>query len=519
MTGPDPLPIKRKHVLVWGLGRLGGGAAVTRWLVDQGARVTVMDRATADSLRSSLAAIADLPVALRLGTEDPELLAESDLVVVNPAVVKARSEFFNAITRRDVPWTTEINLFLERCPASVIGVTGSFGKSTTSAMIAAVLEEHVARGGGRGLVYLGGNIGKSLLPELARMTPEDHVVLELSSAQLEDVPRVPFSPRVAVLTNLHPHHLDRHGSFDAYISAKLNILGHPNPAAVLVIGDPALGGEAVNPRKTLGPGEQTTRDSLVAAGAPAESVAAARLVREHVLRLGVPVHSARAPHVPFELVVPGTHNRENAATAWTAARLLGVEEKTAANALRHFPGLPHRLEVVAVIDGVRFLNDSKATSPRAVVTALDALDAPVLAIVGGAAMDEPLDECVRTLAERCRTVACLGETGARMADRLLDPVRPEPRPEVLRADDLETAVRWSRTRARPGDVVLFCPGATSFDRYVNFEARGAHFADCVRADAPNHQGKQAATTNPPCGRPDASCNAQPSIRNAGIKSA
>lgn len=504
-------------MLVWGLGRLGGGAAVTRWLVVQGARVTVMDRATADSLRSSLAAIADLPVALHLETENPELLAETDLVVVNPAVVKARSEFFNAISRRDVPWTTEINLFLERCPASVIGVTGSFGKSTTSAMIAAVLEEHVARGGGR--VHLGGNIGKSLLPELPRMTPKDYVVLELSSAQLEDVPRVPFSPRVAVLTNLHPHHLDRHGSFDAYVSAKLNILGRPNPAAALVIGDPALGGEAVNSRKTLGPGEQTARDSFVAAGAPADSVAAARLVREHVLRLGVPVHSARAPQVPFQLVVPGAHNRENAATAWTAARLLGVEEKTAANALRRFPGLPHRLEVVAVIDGVRFLNDSKATSPRAVLTALDALDAPVLAIVGGAAIDEPLDECVHTLAKRCRTVACLGETGARIADRLLDPVQPGLRPEVLRADDLETAVRWSRRRARPGDVVLFCPGATSFDRYLNFEARGAHFVDCVRADAPNHQGKPPATTNSPCGGSDASCNTQPSIRNAGIKSA
>lgn len=485
MTGPEPLPVKRKHVLVWGLGRLGGGAAVTRWLVDQGARVTVMDRAAADSLSSSIAAIADLPVALRLGTEDPELLAESDLVVVNPAVVKARSEFFNAITRRDVPWTTEINLFLERCPASVIGVTGSFGKSTTSAMIAAVLEEHVARSGVRDRVYLGGNIGKSLLPELARITPEDHVVLELSSAQLEDVPRVPFSPRVAVLTNLHPHHLDRHGSFDAYVNAKLNILGRPKPAGALVIGDPALAGEAVNPKKTLGPGEKTARDSLGATDDPAENVAAARFVREYSLRLSVPVHSARAPHVPFQLAVPGAHNRENAATAWTAARLLGVEEKTAGDALKRYPGLPHRLEVVAVIDGVRFLNDSKATSPRAVVTTLQALDAPVLAIVGGAATDEPLDECVRLLAERCRTVACLGETGSQIADRLLDPARTGLRSEVLRADDLESAVRWSRPRARPGDIVLFCPGATSFDRYVNFEARGSHFADCVRTSAPN----------------------------------
>ncbi|MCG3129458.1 MAG: UDP-N-acetylmuramoylalanine--D-glutamate ligase [Phycisphaerae bacterium] len=470
-------------MLVWGLGRLGGGATLTRWLVDQGARVTVMDRAAADSLRSSIAAIADLPVTLRLGTEDPELLAETDRVVVNPAVVKSRSEFFKAIIDRGVPWTTEINLFLERCPASVIGVTGSFGKSTTSAMIAAVLEEHFARGGSRGRVYLGGNIGKSLLPELARMTPDDRVVLELSSAQLEDVPRVPFSPRVAVLTNLHPHHLDRHGSFDAYVSAKLNILGRPKPAGALVIGDPALAGEAVSPRAALNPEGIAGRDVLVATDDPPGRLTAARLVREHALRLGVPVHPARAPQIPFELAVPGAHNRENAATAWTAARLLNIKEKTAAEALKRFTGLPHRLEVVAVIDGVRFLNDSKATSPRAVITSLEALDAPVLAIVGGAAIDEPLDDCVRMLAERCRTVACLGETGKKIADGLLGPARLGPRPEVLRADDLESAVRWSRTRARSGDIVLFCPGATSFDRYVNFEARGAHFADRVRAGA------------------------------------
>ena len=219
--------ITGRRVLVWGLGRLGGGVGATRWLVEQGGEVTVMDAAGERDLAQSVASLAGLPVRFRLGIEDTSLLGSTDLVVVNPAVNKRRSPFFACLARSGVPWTTELNLFMQRCPGFVVGITGTYGKSTTASMIATVLRAaaHEPK------VFLGGNIGRSLLTELPGATnrrgiqPCDWVVVEMSSAQLEDLPRIDARPKAAVITNISPHHLDRHGSFDAYLKVKCGIVG------------------------------------------------------------------------------------------------------------------------------------------------------------------------------------------------------------------------------------------------------------------------------------------------------
>lgn len=486
--------LKGLRVLVVGLGRFGGGVGVTRWLVGEGAVVTVTDRAGPETLCESVRAVADLDITLHLGGHDPGDLDAADLVVVNPGVDKARSEFFQRVIRSGVPWTTEMNLFCRRCPAKIIGVTGSFGKSTTCAMLADALRAACDRE-----VFLGGNIGCSLLPDIPRMSGSDYVVLEMSDVQLADLPRIGWAPPVAVIVNLHPHHLDRYSSLAAYIDAKLNIARDPEERSRIIVGD--LHTEAAT---MLG-----------------------RFVSDQPSRL----RRVTRPDPPVSLRVPGDHNLANAACVLTVCDELGLDRTKARGAVERFEGLPHRLQHVRTLDGVEYSNDSKSTAPSATVVALESLDrsrgmrddapaAPrIVAIVGGEDKDAPLGECARALADRCRMVICTGQSGPKFAEAIRSCMagstgrvgtahqdicngagsvgtagrvgtahqdggtgssRTAGRaPPTKVALNLEEAVRLARADARPGDIVLFSPGTPSFDAYVNYVARGEHFIKLV----------------------------------------
>lgn len=439
------------RVLVVGLGRWGGGVAVTRWLVEQGAKVVVTDSADGEALSESLKSLEGVDVAFRLGRHDERDLDEADLVVLNPAVNKRTSDFFRSILQRGVPYTTEINLFCARCPATIVGVTGTFGKSTTAAMIAAVLDRAIERGeSGYRRAWLGGNIGRSLLPELSGVSPRDVVVLEISNAQLEDLPLIPRRPELAVITNIEPHHLDRYEHLDGYIEAKLNILPVDGSTLPLVHG---------------------SLDSAVL------ELIAGRPVR------AIPVVQ---PESPLALRVPGEHNRANAACAMTVAHSLGVGDATARAALAEFAGLPDRLAHVGTIDGADYFNDSKSTAPASTVVALRSFDRPVVALVGGLEIDDSIDACVAELRNRCRAVIGVGAMGRRFTEALrrLGPAVRADEPgdhgaasacKCCVAADLVEAVAEARRLARPGDVVLLSPGAPSFDQYSNYRQRGAHF--------------------------------------------
>ena len=524
---------KNLRVLVVGLGRFGGGVGVTRWLAEQGAVVTVTDQVDAEALADSVQAIADLNVAFRLGGHDSADLDRVDWVVINPAVDKTRSPFFQEIARRDVSWTTEMNLFCERCPGRVIGVTGSYGKSTTCAMLAEAL-----RSAGVPRVFLGGNIGKSLLPDLSAMTPDDTVVLEMSNAQLEDTPKIGWAPPMAVILNIHPHHLDRYPTFAAYADAKLNIARDPAGTSRLVVGDLHPDAERLLERVISGQSGRVRRFS--------------------------------APDTPISLRIPGQHNQLNAACVLAVCDMLGLAAAPVRDSLARFAGLPHRLQHVRTLDGVDYYNDSKSTAPDATIAALDALAVPnamgasdtvnapataggsidlspaaphVIAIVGGKAKDAPLDACARRLVECCRAVICTGESSSAFAEAInaasaaygvacLEPADPSPAPSLARrgrgkctllgsdvnqpspgaregdavdstqrasdrraavchterlvhdvtirtAEATDEAVRLARQLARRGDVVLFSPGAPSFDAYANFVARGEHYTELV----------------------------------------
>ncbi|HOB73993.1 MAG TPA: UDP-N-acetylmuramoyl-L-alanine--D-glutamate ligase [Phycisphaerae bacterium] len=432
-----------RRVVVMGLGHFGGGIAVTRWLVEQGAQVTITDSKSAADLAESLSRLDGLPVRQRLGGHDPADLDGCELLVVSPAVPKDKSEFVREAVRRGIPLSSEMNLFIERCPAKrVVGITGSAGKSTTTAMIGSILTT-ASEAGALPRVWLGGNIGHSLLGDLQTMSSEDLVVLELSSFQLEDLGALRWSPPIAVITNIQPNHLDRHGTLEAYADAKMNLVRYQSADGVVFVHE--------------GEDEVARRVTAVGAGARLRRVTFPQEFASH-LRL------------------PGRHNRDNAAAAIAVARALGVADELIKRGIEAFTGLPHRLEFVAERDGVRYYNDSKSTTPESTRIALEAFDEPVVMLVGGYDKKIPLDGISRQLAARAKLTICYGQTGPAFHREI---TAAGGRAE--RADSFEDAVAKARAAAVPGDVVVLSPACASYDMFSNYEERGALFRQYVQA--------------------------------------
>ncbi|MCH7700902.1 MAG: UDP-N-acetylmuramoyl-L-alanine--D-glutamate ligase [Planctomycetes bacterium] len=454
-----------RRVVVMGLGSFGGNLAVIRWLVGLGAEVTVTDRASADSLADSCRAIADLPVRLHLGGHRESDLSGADLLVVSPAVDKRSSPFVHQARELGIPWTSEMNLFIERCQGRIVGVTGSAGKSTVCAMIHAICVAALDRSEPSfRTCLLGGNIGTSLLEKCATLSADDLVVLELSSFQLEDLAVEDWYPEIAVLTGLSPNHLARHGSMQRYVDAKLDLLRAQ------------AGRNAAQP---------DGRQPAVVCMADEPDIVSR--VRRIVGGTGAKLHLTTLPQRERKLLVPGKHNQRNAEGAAAVAGLLGVPADIADAALSEFEGLPHRLEWVTRIRGVDYLNDSKATSPVATTTALLAIDKPVVAIVGGQAKPGlDVQNLVDTLLARARAVVCTGSCGPEWATILRQGCDKQPnlafsRRSIQTAADLAEAVKLASQTAGDGDTVLFSPAAPSYDQFANYEVRGDAFVRCVES--------------------------------------
>ena len=437
-----------KRVTVMGLGRFGGGMGATKWLASQGAIVTVTDILPAAKLAEPVAEIQPLVesgrVRLALGRHVESDFTQADLVVANPAVPHPWDDkYLLAAERAGVPITTEIAMVVEAIkPGTMtIGTTGSAGKSTTTAMIAHALEKTGHK------VALGGNIGGSLLE-----SPPDEstiVVLELSSFMLYWLDRlVKWSPRVAVVTNITPNHLDWHQTFENYAECKLHLLRHQNPEDFAVLG-PDLAAE-----------------------------------RSHACGkvLVIPPSSFGMP--PLE--VPGAHNRVNAAMALAAASMASPSTPAGAilRELRNFPGLIHRLQLAHESrgGGVRFWNDSKCTTPEACLKAVEALSeaepgdvSRIHLIAGGYDKGSDLSP-IAALAPKLAGLYCIGATGPTLA-------KASGR-HVEVCGTLDRAVRAAAARARPGDYVLLSPGCASWDQFTNYEYRGDAFVKLVKEVAP-----------------------------------
>jgi UDP-N-acetylmuramoylalanine--D-glutamate ligase len=350
--------------------------------------------------------------------EDVSLLDGADVLVKSPGVPRD-----NALVRTArIPIWSEVELGYRLLPNPILGVTGTNGKTTTVEWLGAIF-----RAAGRD-VAVAGNVGRALTAVEA--SPEAWVVCELSSFQLEDVHA--FRPRIALLINLEPDHLDRHGTFEAYRDAKLRIFEN-----------------------------QTGDDTAVVPRGFGRVPGAAHRIE-----------FAAGDALPAEPSLPGGHNRENAAAATAAARAAGISDEAIAEALRSFPGVAHRLELVAEIGGVRYVNDSKATNTAAARRALSAYDAPLHVILGGSRKGESFAELARELHGRAYLI---GETADELAEALGRTGVP-----YIRCGDLAGAVEAASRSAAPGEVVLLSPACASYDQFRDFEHRGEEFRRLVQ---------------------------------------
>jgi UDP-N-acetylmuramoylalanine--D-glutamate ligase len=429
-----------KRVTVAGLGRFGGGIAVTRWLCSQGASVLVTDLDSAENLGDSLAQLKGLPIELRLGEHREEDFASADLVVASPAI-PPQNPFIQAARATGKTVTTEIRLFVERCPAKIIGVTGTKGKSTTTAMLGKILAA-------TGKTWVGGNIGKSLLADLDKIKKDDRVVLELSSYMLEHLRELDWSPHVAVVTMISQDHLPWHGSLEAYLDAKRNIVRFQQADDFAVLNEEDSGAAAF-----------------------------ARLTAGKIILYGT------KNRAKFNLLIPGAHNQLNAQGAFTAASIFGADFGQAQQALSDFVALPHRLQLVHESAGVRYFNDSIATIPEAAIAALLSFPSKkVIHIVGGYGKNIQIKAMCAALIERAKAVLCIGATGPEIAD-LLEQSVSQSAAATYRCGDLATAVGIAKQIAASGDIVLLSPGFKSYDQFVNFEQRGDEFVKLVEQAA------------------------------------
>jgi UDP-N-acetylmuramoylalanine--D-glutamate ligase len=470
------LNLRGKRVLVMGLGVHGGGLGVTRFLVEQGADVTVTDLRTASQLQSSLAQLADLPVRYVLGEHHEADFRTTDIVIRNPGVPQ-ESPLLQIARDAGAAIEMEMTLFFRLCPAPIIGITGTKGKTTTTTLTGAMLREQFPD------TVVAGNLRVSALEQLPRITPRTPVVLELSSWQLEGLGDAHMSPQFAAFINISPDHLDRYPSMQAYIRAKANIFRYqqPDDTVVLPANDWQVASLAKGARSRVawfadeyGPNVETLRQR--SGGTPVAAWIKDCLFWQHGLESDVVV--ARS-----EVQVPGQHNLGNIAAATALAISYGVGNEQIRRAIQNFRGVPDRLELVADVDGVRYINDTTATTPTAATAAVLSFNAPTIVIAGGADKNLEFWRFAGALTKRAKAVVLLDGTATPQLQDALEQMlrRTDRRPTITAPQpSMQAALDAARNLAAPGDVVVLAPGCASFGMFRNEFDRGEQFRQIVQ---------------------------------------
>lgn len=462
-----------RRVAVVGLG-VRTNEPLARYLAERGAEVTAFDRQTREQLGPRYEELAGRGIRFSLGSDFLRTLPQYPYIFFNPGFKLTLPEVTAARAAGAEFWN-ETKLFLRLCRSPVVAVTGSAGKTTTTSLLAEMLKAAAgAPGRMRGRpVYVGGNIGQVLIDQVERIPPEAVVVLELSSFQLQLCDR---SPRIGVVTNLRPNHLDVHGSYEEYADAKRNIFRFQASAAV-------DGGWAVlNADQAACAGLAADAPARVAWFSRTREVERGAFVRDG--RIVIRDDDGERDVCDLARVrVPGDHNLENVLAAAAAATLAGAPAAAVSAGISGFAGVEHRLEYVGEAAGVRYYNDSKATSPDEAIAALRTLAEPLILIAGGSDKGIPFEELAAEIVAHAKTLVVTGATADRIASAVegaaagAHPVGPL----IIRAGDMADAVARASAAAAPGDTVVLSPACASFDRYRNFEERGRHFKQLVAA--------------------------------------
>jgi len=466
------MDLNHKRVLVVGLGKSGVASAL--FLKKHGARVTVSDTKSGDELRNEIPILLDHGITVETGGHGDRTFRGQDLIVVSPGVpvdapplVQARALGESVIG--------EVELAAQFLPGPIVAITGSNGKTTTTTLAGEIM----TASGFPALV--GGNIGTPAISLAERARPETVIVLEISSFQLETIQT--FRPKVAVVLNVTPDHLDRHRTFEVYANAKARIFENQQGSdfAVLNADDPTCVTMAARTRaqvfwfsrqKEVQQGAWVRDGAIVFRDARNEVKSAPSFVLDSVF---VGPNERQTIMLASEIPLKGAHNLENVLAAVCAGVLMGCPPEKIRQAVHDFKAVEHRLEFVATIRGVDYYNDSKATNVDATIKALESFPANIHLILGG--KDKGSDYTVLNdlLRQRVKRVYTIGAAAAKIESQI--------KAEVVHAETLENAIRKANAAAQPGDVVLLAPACASFDQFKSYEHRGRLFKDIVRAMA------------------------------------
>ena len=453
-----------KRVLILGAARQG--QALARWLTNHDARVTLSDKRSEMDLESARQALADLPIEWAPSGHPLELLDKTDVLCLSggipltlPIVVEAQ--------KRGIPLSNDTQIFMEVAPCKTVGITGSAGKTTTTALLGEMAKKSYAENVGR--AFVGGNIGDPLINYVDGMQSSDLAILEISSFQLD---QMSISPNVAAVLNVTPNHLDRHGTMEAYTAAKARILDFQSKEDFAILGRDDLGAWNLRDRvkgKMLSFGLSNL--SIEQSGTyVSDGLYHLRDGNAYIL---LPIQNA--------IHLRGDHNRQNVLAAIAIGHAAGLNLDAMLEAIDNFHGVPHRLELVRELNGVKWYNDSIATAPERTIADICSFEEPIVLMLGGKDKDLPWDDLADLVRERVDHVVVFGMAAEKILRALGKPGSSEKRPySIQRSEGLQEAVRLAAEVAESGDVVLLSPGGTSFDQFSDFAERGEWFKKWVQ---------------------------------------
>ena len=452
----DKDSFKNSRVLIMGLGAFGGGADSAAFAAAAGAKVTVTDLAAEEKLTHAIEQLKDYKnIEYRLAGHNPSDFQNCDYLIVNPAV-PPDSKFIEIARRAGAQITSQIEIFFNLSPSTIVAITGSNGKSTTAAVAAHLLEAGRRKDNREyRKVWLSGNIGDTpLLTNLAEMTADDIAVLEVSSFQIEQLAASGIGPAVAVVTNITPNHLDRHGTFEEYCRVKKSLFemqtcNNKDPAVSIFNGEDEIATKWFAEYST-----QTHRKSL-------------RFTADDI-----------SGDIAGRFTLPGRANRSNLAAAIAVAKHFAVTDEYIAEAVGRFKGLDNRLQLVAEFNGVGWYDDSIATTPASAIAALEAFSEPKIIIAGGYDKGAGFADLGKAIGNMAKAAVLIGNT----AEKIAAAIRKSSgnKIPVKIADSMEEAVGIAGQLAGVGDVVLLSPACASYDMFDNYRARGRVFCGAVR---------------------------------------
>ncbi|MBI5076775.1 UDP-N-acetylmuramoyl-L-alanine--D-glutamate ligase [Candidatus Falkowbacteria bacterium] len=433
---------KDKKVLIFGLGLLGRGVKDAIFFAEKGANVTVTDLKTETALTSSIEKLKPYKIKFSLAGHKEQDILETDLIIRN-AAVPLSSPFIALARKHRIPVDMDESLFAEYCPCPIIGVTGTRGKSTTTALIAKLLENWWANDKRR--VYLAGNVqGEATLPLIDKVKRDDLVVLELSSWQLQGFGEKKISPHIAVFTNVFPDHLNYYPDMRTYINDKKNIYRYQNKDDYCVI----------------------NKDNFITK----------KLMKE--IKSKIISFSAADFPADWRATLPGRHNLENICAAIAVGKIFKISLPKIKETVCQFKGLEHRLEFVNKINQIAFINDSTSTTPIAGQAALDAITSPIILLAGGAHKNLDLSDFAKSIVAKVKAVILLEGTAT---NELACLIKKSNGANLIagRFNNLEKAVRHAYSLSLPGDTILLSPGCASFGMFINEFDRGEQFKKIV----------------------------------------